>query len=153
MGSLHKTLQRTADNKRGEDRRMPMRDPLTITAEEDEEQMIMRRLRNSCDELRRGYRWLDYRMQRVKQKAEKSKEERENIELPEEKITVRGEPIPFKAYIPMDEVIHYRKDQKAGGGRMIYKGIKLNNRTMHNFRPTIGQFVSTYNICFATRVA
>ena len=40
----------------GEDRRMPMRDPLTISPEEDEEQMIMRRLRNSCDELRRGYR-------------------------------------------------------------------------------------------------
>ena len=85
----------------------------------------------------------------------------------------------------MDEVIQYRKDQKAsGGGRMVYKGIKLNNRTMHNFRPTIGknisssvkssltpllekpeileseenisfagQFVSTYNICFATRLA
>ena len=89
------------------------------------------------------FRWLDYRMQRVKQKAEKSKEERENIELPEEKISVRGEPIPFKvcprkniciphssdikisyfqAYIPMDEVIQYRKDQKAGGGRMVYKG-------------------------------
>ena len=40
----------------GEDWRMPMRDPLTISPEEDEEQMIMRRLRNSCDELRRGYR-------------------------------------------------------------------------------------------------
>lgn len=84
----------------------------------------------------------------------------------------------------MDEVIQYRKDQKAGGGRLVYKGVKLNNRTMHNFRPTIGtvntfgvnkqlmtvtvlekmkienmfflfagQFVSTYNICFATRVA
>merc|ERR1712241_1379279 len=133
--------------------RMPMRDPLTISPEEDEEQMIMRRLRNSCDELRRGYRGLDYRMQRVKQKADQSKEQRENIELPEEKVSVRGEPIPFKAYIPMDEVIQYRKDQKAGGGRLIYEGIKLNNRTMHNFRPTIGQFVSTYNICFATRVA
>merc|ERR1712026_50858 len=153
MGSPHKTLHRTTDNNRGEDRRMPMRDPLTISPEEDEEQMIMRRLRNSCDELRRGYRWLDYRMQRVKQKADQSKEQRENIELPEEKVSVRGEPIHFKAYIPMDEVIQYRKDQKAGGGRLIYKGIKLNNRTMHNFRPTIGQFVSTYNICFATRVA
>merc|ERR1712083_623615 len=133
---------------------MAIRDPLSITPEEDEEQMIMRRLRNSCDELKRGYRWLDYRMQRVKQKADQSKEQRENIELPEEKVSVRGEPIPFKAYIPMDEVIQYRKDQKSsGGGRMVYKGIKLNNRTMHNFRPTIGQFVSTYNICFATRVA
>merc|ERR1719189_745802 len=126
-----------------------MKDPTTISPEEDEEQMIMRRLRNSCDDLRLGYR-----MQRVKQKAEQSRENREMIELPEEKVSVRGEPIPFKAYIPMDEVIQYRKDQKAsGGGRMVYKGIKLNNRTMHNFRPTIGQFVSTYNICFATRVA
>ena len=133
-----------------------MKDPTTISPEEDEEQMIMRRLRNSCDELRRGYRWLDYRMQRVKQKAQQSRENRENIELPEEKVSVRGEPIPFKvmktkirkslipsdlqAYIPMDEVIQYRKDQKAsGGGRMVYKGIKLNNRTMHNFRPTIGR--------------
>jgi len=101
--------------------------------------MIMRRLRNSCDELKRGYRWLDYRMQRVKQKAEQSKENRENIELPEEKVSIRGEPIPFKAYIPMDEVIQYRKDQKAGGGRLVYKGVKLNNRPMHNFRPTIGK--------------
>merc|ERR1712038_1761536 len=126
----HSSVQQTST-----EARMPMRDPLTISPEEDEEQMIMRRLRNSCDELRRGYRWLDYRMQRVKQKAEQSRENRENIELPEEKVSVRGEPIPFKAYIPMDE------------------GIQLNNRTMHNFRPTIGQFVSTYNICFATRVA
>merc|ERR1712038_335930 len=140
----HSSVQQTTT-----EARMPMRDPLTISPEEDEEQMIMRRLRNSCDELRRGYRWLDYR----KQKAEQSRENRENIELPEEKVSVRGEPIPFKAYIPMDEVIQYRKDQKASGGRMVYKGIKLNNRTMHNFRPTIGQFVSTYNICFATRVA
>merc|ERR1712140_50752 len=92
---------------------MAIKDPLAITPEEDEEQMIMRRLRNSCDELKRGYRWLDYRMQRVKQKAEQSKEQRETIELPEEKVSVRGEPIPFKAYIPMDEVIQYRKDQKA----------------------------------------
>ena len=36
-----------------------------ITAEEDEEQLIMRRLRNSVDELRRGYRSLDYKMQRI----------------------------------------------------------------------------------------
>ena len=73
-----------------------MKDPTTISPEEDEEQMIMRRLRNSCDELKRGFRWLDYRMQRVKHKAEQSKEQRENIELPEEKVSVRGEPIPFK---------------------------------------------------------
>ena len=35
-------------------------------------------------------------MQRVKNKAEQSKEQRENIELPEEKVSLRGEPIPFK---------------------------------------------------------
>merc|ERR1712243_382364 len=35
--------------------KMQIKDPLTITPEEDEEQMIMRRLRNSCDELKRGY--------------------------------------------------------------------------------------------------
>ena len=35
-------------------------------------------------------------MQRVKQKAEQSRENRENIELPEEKVSIRGEPIPFK---------------------------------------------------------
>ena len=45
----------------------------------------------------------------------------------------------------MDEVIQYRKDQKAGGGRLVYKGVKLNNRTMHNFRPTIGT-VHTFGI-------
>ena len=100
---------------------MLMKDPLTITPEEDEEQMIMRRLRNSVDELKRGYRWLDYRMQRIKTKADKAKEQRENIELPEDKLSVRGEPIPFKAFIPMDEVIQYRKDQKAGCGRLVYK--------------------------------
>ena len=38
-------------------------------------------------------------MQRVKQKADQSKEQRENIELPEEKVSIRGEPIPFKANI------------------------------------------------------
>ena len=97
-----------------------MKDPTTITAEEDEEQMIMRRLRNSVDELKRGYRWLDYRMQRVITKAEQSKEKRESIELPEDKLSIRGEPIPFKAYIPMEEVIQYRKGG-AGGGRLVYK--------------------------------
>ena len=71
-----------------------------LTPEEDEEQLIMRRMRNSVDELRRGYRlliilispltmlvdrWLDYRMQRVKTKAADSKDIREGIELFEEK--------------------------------------------------------------------
>ena len=45
----------------------------------------------------------------------------------------------------MDEVIQYRKDQKAGSGRMVYKGVKLNNRTMHNFRPTIGNIIMDIN--------
>ena len=102
-----------------------MKNPTEISPEEDEEQMIMRRLRNSVDELKRGYRWLDYRMQRIKTKAEKSKEQRESIELPEDKLSIRGEPIPFKAYIPMDEVIQYRKDQKAGG-RLVYK-VEMNS--------------------------
>merc|ERR1719244_2526277 len=129
-----------------------MKDPLTITAEEDEEQIIMRRMRNTVDELKRGYRWLDYRMQHVKQKAEQSKDTREKIELYEDKMCLRGEPIPFRAYIPKEEVIKYGKDQK-GGGRLIYKGCKLNNRSLHNFRPTIGHYIHTYDICYATKIA
>ena len=46
---------------------MQIKDPLTITPEEDEEQMIMRRLRNSCDELKRGYRYV----QKVENRKEK----------------------------------------------------------------------------------
>ena len=45
-------------------RRMPMRMRIVLvyqlkvlTPEEDEEQLIMRRMRNSVDELRRGYRF------------------------------------------------------------------------------------------------
>jgi len=56
-----------------------------ITAEEDEEQLIMRRLRNSVDSLRREFRILDYKMQRVKGKAEEAKDTREKIELLEDK--------------------------------------------------------------------
>merc|ERR1711936_246803 len=52
-----------------------------------------------------------------------SKENRESIELPEDKLFITGEITPFKAYIPMEE------------------GCKLDNLTMHNFRPTIGQAV------------
>ena len=74
-----------------------MKDPTEITVEEDEEQMIMRRLRNSVDELKRGYRWLDYRMQKVKDKADRAREERESIELKEEMISTRGEPIDWAA--------------------------------------------------------
>merc|ERR1711936_4482 len=82
-----------------------------------------------------------------------SKENRESIELPEDKLFITGEITPFKAYIPMEEVIQYRKEQKAGGGRLVYRGCKLDNLTMHNFRPTIGQAVSTYAITFVTKVA
>jgi hypothetical protein len=57
-----------------------------ITAEEDEEQLIMRRLRNSVDELRREFRLLDYKMQRIKGKAEQAKDAREKIELHEDKV-------------------------------------------------------------------
>merc|ERR1712055_261723 len=127
-------------------------EPKVLTPEEDEEMLIMRRMRNSVDELKREYRWLGYRMQRVKSKAEDSKSTREGIELNEEKVSIRGEPSQFRAYIPKEEVIMYRKDQKCGG-RMIYKGCKFNNRSMHNFRPTIGQYTSTYHISFSTRVA
>ena len=74
-----------------------MKDPTEITVEEDEEQMIMRRLRNSVDELKRGYRWLDYRMQKVKDKADRAREQRESIELKEEMISTRGEPIDWAA--------------------------------------------------------
>ena len=91
-----------------------MKDPTTITAEEDEEQMIMRRLRNSVDELQRGYRWLGYRMERVKSKAEESRYQRERIELMEEMVSIRGEP----GSIPQEEET---KSKKTGGGRLVYK--------------------------------
>ena len=80
----------------------------------------MRRLRNSVDDLRRGLRNLDYKMQKVLTKADQAKEQREKIELHEGKVCMAGEPTPFRAYIPQDEVIKYRKDQK-GSGRLIYK--------------------------------
>ena len=104
-----------------------MKDPTTITAEEDEEQLIMRRLRNSVDELKRGYRWLDFRMQKVKGKAEESKEHRESIELMEEKVSTRGEPAQFQAETPKEEMTQYRKNQKAGDGRLVYK-VEINQR-------------------------
>ena len=91
-----------------------MKDPTTITAEEDEEQMIMRRLRNSVDELQRGYRWLGYRMDRVKSKAVESRYQRERIELMEEMVSIRGEP----GSIPQEEET---KSKKTGGGRLVYK--------------------------------
>ena len=48
---------------------MQIKDPNTISPEEDEEQMIMRRLRNSCDELRRGFRSDSHRDKRKYFKA------------------------------------------------------------------------------------
>jgi len=123
----------------------------SITAEEDEEQLIMRRLRNSVDSLRREYRSLDYKMQKMKGKAEQAKHQRESIELREDKVCICGEPVPFRAYIPKEEVIKYRKDQKDGG-RLIYKGCQLNNRSMHNFRPTLGHFIHTYNVVYSTKI-
>merc|ERR1712179_132323 len=68
-----------------------MKDPTTITAEEDEEQMIMRRLRNNVDELQRGYRWLGYMMKRVKSKAGESRYQRECIELMKEMVSTANE--------------------------------------------------------------
>ena len=95
-----------------------MKDPTTITAEEDEEQMIMRRLRNSVDELQRGYRWLGYRMDRVKSKAEESRYQRERIELMEEMVSIRGEPGNYLTDIPKEEET---KSKKIGDGRLVYK--------------------------------
>merc|ERR1711994_517250 len=145
MGSLSQTITPHTIN-------MLLKPYDTYSAEEDEEQLIMRRLRNSLDELRRGYRALDYKMDKIKNKAGQAKHTRETIELHEEKVCIRGEPVPFKAYIPKEEVIMYRKDQKCGG-RLIYKGRKLNNRIMHNFRPTVGQCIQVYDVMYATKVA
>ena len=63
-------------------------------------------------------------MERVRLKADQSRAIRQNIELCEGTISIAGEPSPFKAYIPQDEVIKYRKDQggsSASSGRLIYK--------------------------------
>ena len=98
-----------------------MKDPTTITAEEDEEQLIMRRLRNSVDELQRGFRWLGYSMQRVKTKADKSRYQREVIELMEEQVSTRGKPVQFQASNPKEEVVRYRRNQQTGDGRPVYK--------------------------------
>ena len=147
------------------------------TVEEDEEQLVMRRLRNSVDDLRRGLRHLTYKvrptvqsgsdltarslifqMEKVKVKAEKSREHREKIELLEGTISLAGEPTPFRAYVPQGEMIKYGQDSKSGSKapRLMYKvrvlarfqsphdlisfqGCKLNNRSLHNFRPIIGK--------------
>eukprot|EP00092_Neocalanus_flemingeri_P077666 GFUD01096491.1.p1 GENE.GFUD01096491.1~~GFUD01096491.1.p1 ORF type:complete len:133 (-),score=51.45 GFUD01096491.1:51-422(-) len=115
-----------------------------LTPEEDEEKLVMRRLRTSVDELRRGMKKLDYTMQRVMTKAEQAKEQREKIELNEGKMCMAGEPTPFRAFIP--------QDLKKGGGRLIYKGCKLNNRSLHNYRPSYGEYVTTFDVCYATKV-
>ncbi len=49
--------------------------------------MIMNEYRNSVDTLRREYRSLDYKMQKVKGKAEQAKHQRESIELTEDKVS------------------------------------------------------------------
>merc|ERR1712002_377135 len=130
------------DKWRGGNKMVLPLEPKTLSPEEDEEQIIMRRLRNSVDELKRGYRWLDYRMQKVKDKADRAMEQRESIELKEEMISTRGEPIAWAAPT--------RKSVKTS---IVYKGCRLNNRLLNNFRPTIGQFVVTYGLCYATKFA
>merc|ERR1712080_150391 len=65
-----------------------------FSAEQDEEKLILRRLRNSIDDLQRGYRRLDYQMTRVMTKSDRAKETRENIELIEDKVCIRGQPVP-----------------------------------------------------------
>merc|ERR1712060_281328 len=116
------------------------------TVEEDEEQLVMRRLRNSVDDLRRGLRHLTYKMEKVKVKAEKSREHREKIELLGGTISLAGEPTPFRAYVPQGEMIKYGQDSKSGSKapRLMYKGCKLNNRSLHNFRPIIGGYIATF---------
>merc|ERR1711942_539299 len=96
-----------------------MKDPTTITAEEDEEQMIMRRLRNSVDELQRGYRWLGYRMDRVMSKAEESRYQRERIELMEEMVSIRGEPGNYLTDIPKEEETKSKKTHQQGSGKCM----------------------------------
>ena len=72
-------------------------------------------------------------MQRVKQKADQSKEQRENIELPEEKVSVRGEPIPFKVRSNVIETFLTRNYSSFlflglysnGRGHPVQKGDKL----------------------------
>ena len=97
-------------------------------------------------------------MEKVKVKAEKSREHREKIELLEGTISLAGEPTPFRAYVPQGEIIKYGQDAKSGSKapRLMYKvtllftfhshlpsshfqGCKLNNRSLHNFRPIIGK--------------
>ena len=97
-------------------------------------------------------------MERVRLKADQSRAIRQNIELCEGTISIAGEPSPFKAYVPQDEVIKYRQDQggnSASAGRLIYKvcdiftdiakmikllqSCRLNNRSLSLFRIGYGK--------------
>ena len=64
-------------------------------------------------------------MEKVKVKAEKSREHREKIELLEGTISLAGEPTPFRAYVPQGEIIKYGQDGKSGAKapRLMYKVI------------------------------
>merc|ERR1712241_363252 len=126
-----------------------------MVTDASEEQLVMRRLRNSEDDLKRGLRHLTYKMEKVKWKAEKSREHREKIELLEGTISLAGEPTPFRAYVPQGEITKYGQDSKSGAKapRLMYKGCKLNNRSLHNFRPIIGGYIATFGISYATKIA
>ena len=62
-------------------------------------------------------------MEKVKMKAERSREDREKIELLEGTLSLAGEPTPFRAYVPQDEIIKYGQDGKSGAKapRLMYK--------------------------------
>merc|ERR1712106_1244997 len=108
---------------------------LPLTPEEDEEQLVMRRMRNSVAELKREMRILDYKMQRVKVKANQAKEQREKIELNEGTVCMTGEPSPFRAFIPQDEVVQSRRVYKVFIffkmliDLLTWQGCTINNRT------------------------
>ena len=64
-------------------------------------------------------------MEKVKLKADKSRENREKIELMEGTLSLAGEPTPFRAYVPQGEIIKYGQDGKIGAKapRLMYKVI------------------------------
>ena len=64
----------------------------------------------------------DAQMERVRGKADQCRHARECVELCDVSVLVAGEPSPFRAYIPQEEAVRYRRDQRTGAtGRMIYK--------------------------------
>ena len=67
-------------------------------------------------------------MQRVKQKADQSKEQRENIELPEEKVSVRGEPIPFKVRSNVIETFLTQPVNSIVYSSFLFLGLYSNGR-------------------------